>query len=149
MSEPKIQELLAKEQKVFVTIYQIIPGLEKFIGRSQLNNNSNGHRVELPFYLAAALDKRNLAKMERPKFLEVEIINALKVNPVNVNLHEICPQFYSFAIKYLETRHENSELVEVLVKSKRLRSLEIFDRAKRFDEDHMDFVDKLDEEERK
>ena len=29
--------------------------------------------------------KSNLTKMERPKFLEVEIINALKVNPVNVN----------------------------------------------------------------
>lgn len=40
--------------------------------------------------------------MDRPAFLENKIINALQVNPLNVNLRILCPQFYTFAIKYLE-----------------------------------------------
>ncbi|CAG8745223.1 3363_t:CDS:2, partial [Acaulospora colombiana] len=45
----------------------------------------------------------------------------------------------------LTTRHEDGELIDVLVKSKKTRSLEIYDRAKRFYEDHRDFIEKLDD----
>ncbi|CAG8480219.1 4230_t:CDS:2 [Dentiscutata erythropus] len=82
--------------------------------------------------------------MDRPAFLENKVVNALQVNPLNVNLRILCPQFYTFAIKYLEL-YEDPDLAEILIKSKKIRSLEIFDRAKRIYEDHNEFIEKLDD----
>ncbi|CAG8666198.1 17352_t:CDS:2 [Acaulospora morrowiae] len=158
MSEQNIEQFLAKETNIHLKEGSCYPKTknsrirkhfrEYSINRTYDPVDANEHKIEIPFYVAAALEKRKLAKMERPKFLEMEIINALKVNPLYVNLRRICPQFYTFAIKYLEL-HEDAELIEVLMKSKKIRSLEIYDRAKRFYEDHKDFIEKLDDGELK
>ncbi|CAG8559579.1 2406_t:CDS:2, partial [Scutellospora calospora] len=42
-------------------------------------------------------------------------------------------------------RYKDSDLAEILIKSKKARSLEIFDSAKRIYEDHNEFIEKLDD----
>ncbi|CAG8764634.1 11467_t:CDS:2, partial [Gigaspora rosea] len=137
MSDQQIEEFLAKEPKVPVKFNHDVQGLGKYIGSTKSNNVATNQCVELPFYIAAVLFKR-------PAFLENKVINALQVNPLNVNLRILCPQFYTFAIKYLEL-YEDPDLAEILIKSKKIRGLEIFDRAKRIYEDHNEFIEKLDD----
>ncbi|RIB14642.1 hypothetical protein C2G38_2095311 [Gigaspora rosea] len=144
MSDQQIEEFLAKEPKVPVKFNHDVQGLGKYIGSTKSNNVATNQCVELPFYIAAVLFKRRLVTMDRPAFLENKVINALQVNPLNVNLRILCPQFYTFAIKYLEL-YEDPDLAEILIKSKKIRGLEIFDRAKRIYEDHNEFIEKLDD----
>ncbi|CAJ0878242.1 19829_t:CDS:2 [Entrophospora sp. SA101] len=179
-------------KKVPVKFFKEVDGLGKLVGT---DDSIAGAIIDLPFWIAKRLAKRQIVGIQRPKFLEDQIINALIANPIDVNLRIICPQFYTFATKYVEqqivgiqrpkfledqiinalianpidvnlriicpqfytfaTKYVEQandarfaeKLRQTLLTSKLARNVEIWDRAKRFAEDHNEFLEKLDDDE--
>nr|CAG8470650.1 6489_t:CDS:2 [Entrophospora candida] len=150
MSFENFDQYFADEPKVPVKFFKEVDGLGKLVGTDDSIRIKAGAIIDLPFWIAKRLAKRQIVGIQRPKFLEDQIINALIANPIDVNLRIICPQFYTFATKYVEQANDArfaEKLRQTLLTSKLARNVEIWDRAKRFAEDHNEFLEKLDDDE--
>ncbi|CAG8538917.1 11295_t:CDS:2 [Paraglomus occultum] len=114
------------------------------------NNNESEERVErqIPYWVAIKFVQKGLGELQMPKIFGRPVRNALKADPVHVNLVEQDPRFFAFGGKFLEAV-EDPELAEVLDKS--------YVQRTRATLDHLEygaagketvFVSKMDETER-
>ncbi|CAG8504838.1 9812_t:CDS:2 [Paraglomus brasilianum] len=81
------------------------------------NNYEGEERVErqIPYWVAIKLVQKGLGELQMPKIFGRPVRNALKADPIHVNLVEQDPRFFAFGGKFLEAV-EDPELAEVLDK---------------------------------
>ncbi|CAI2164066.1 15361_t:CDS:2 [Funneliformis geosporum] len=165
-----VEEFFARDTKIPIKFNQDVQGLGSLIGTDKNKEILKDQIVEFPFYIAKELVEREISTLQIPKLFANDVMNALKVTPINMNLRNYCPQFYTFASDYIllwqevinrehqlygdERQYQLDltkihEFSDILKRSKIDRAVEILNRAKRFFEDHNDFLEKLDDEERK
>ncbi|CAB4396862.1 hypothetical protein RhiirA5_362585 [Rhizophagus irregularis] len=165
-----VEEFFAGETKVPIKFDRNVLGLGNLIGKDKTKEILKDQVYEIPFYIAEELVTKEIATLQLPKIFGNDVMNALKVTPIDMNLRNYCPQFYTFASDYAllwqdiinreyqrygdERQHQLDltkiqEFLEILKRSKIDRAVEILNRAKRFFEDHNDFLERLDDDERK
>ncbi|RIA90266.1 hypothetical protein C1645_823584 [Glomus cerebriforme] len=165
-----VEEFFARETKIPIKFDRNVLGLGNLIGKDKTKEILKDQIYELPFYIAEELIIKEIATLQLPKMFGNDVINALKVTPIDINLRNYCPQFYTFASYYVllwqdvinreyqrygdERQHQLDstkiqEFLDILKRSKIDRAVEIMNRAKRFFEDHNDFLERLDDEEKR
>ncbi|CAI2163128.1 14495_t:CDS:2 [Funneliformis geosporum] len=154
-----VEEFFARDTKIPIKFNQDVQGLGSLIGTDKNKEILKDQIVEFPFYIAKELVEREISTLQIPKLFANDVMNALKVTPINMNLRNYCPQWqevinrehqlYGDERQYQLDLTKIHEFSDILKRSKIDRAVEILNRAKRFFEDHNDFLEKLDDEERK
>ncbi|SZF04753.1 unnamed protein product [Blumeria hordei] len=133
MSYYDLDSILTDAQKVPCTFEFDVPGL------GYLDNNV-GHtlksstRVELPLWLAEMLavssisTTKTLVTLDLPQCLAPRVMNALKADPISVDIRTLAPNFYGLGARVLEL-FEEEEVCDILMQTWRARAAVINDHA--------------------
>ncbi|KAI5842918.1 hypothetical protein DFP73DRAFT_579035 [Morchella snyderi] len=134
MSYYDIDAILTDAQKVPCIFEITIPGLGYLEGNSN-TDIKQGTRVELPLWLGEMLGvsqrlgtMTNVVSLDLPTALGPRIQNALKADPISVDLRCLASHFYSLGERILGLLEED-ELVDILTETFKKRAAEIADHA--------------------
>ncbi|KAL9115187.1 MAG: hypothetical protein Q9227_000981 [Pyrenula ochraceoflavens] len=134
MSYYDIDAILTDAQKLPCTFQLDVPGL------GYLDNNAGegikaGTRVDLPLWLGEMLavstrlqSDTPLLKIEYPTTLSPRVLNALRADPLTVDLRALSPHFYSLAMRCFDL-FDDDEVVGVMLETFKIRSTHITDHA--------------------
>jgi GINS complex subunit 3 len=108
--------------------------------------------LELPLWLAELLaisgispeSQTSFISLLTPSFFTPKVLNALKSDPVSLDLNAQCPVYYRMAQRWLSI-FGDPELAEVVSETLRARAVSIFDHAHNINAGGGDFLFKLDE----
>lgn len=128
-----IDDILATGEKVPCIFNISVPGLGYLEGNPGKPINE-GTKVELPLWLAEQLahldapDGTPFILLLEPESLNVKVRNAIRTDPVALDVHSILPNYYKMAEKYCSffSDEELSEIIKQMIKE---RSLEIYSYA--------------------
>ncbi|OQO11089.1 hypothetical protein B0A48_05344 [Cryoendolithus antarcticus] len=133
MSYYSLPQIQTDAQKVPCTTLLPLPHLGHLSGNPAQTLEKNTS-LSLPLWLAEMLliapapNTPAAITMDLPPPLQHRVVNALKANPVTLDLRAQAPHFYALGARMLEL-FEDEDLVEVLLETFRTRAVEIADRA--------------------
>ncbi|TQS34410.1 hypothetical protein Golomagni_05209 [Golovinomyces magnicellulatus] len=134
MSYYDINSILTEAHKVPCTFELEVPNLG-YLDSNAGHTLKSGTRVELPLWLAeilavsSASSTKSLVTLDLPASLAPQVINALKADPISVDLRALAQNFYGLGARILEL-FEEEEICDVLIQTWRARAMEINDCAR-------------------
>jgi len=147
-----VEQILTENEKATCTFDLDVPQL------TVLNNGSKidrGTKLELPLWIAEMLavsrprgEGSALAALEMPEALGLKVMNALRADPKSVALKQQSMYFYGVGERMLQL-FDDDEVAEVLTDTFKQRALEIADKAQNFKGTRDEFIDSMEDHERK
>lgn len=128
-----LDAILTDAQKVPTTFDLTVPALGYLAG-DPTSDLKSGTSVSLPLWLAEilavsqSLGTSAMATIDMPPCLAPRVINALKADPLSVDLRAQAPHFYALGARMLEL-FEDQDMVDVLLDTWRRRAARISDAA--------------------
>ncbi|KAJ3384910.1 DNA replication protein [Lobulomyces angularis] len=140
--------ILTDNQKIPCSFYEQVPGYG-FLSRATEKILPPNVEVELPYYIAEQLVLNGLVDMKEPSCFSQKVRDDLDASYIAVNLHSLCPNFYTFGAKMLNLI-DDDELLNNLITTYKSRLLTISDytQTSKLIIDRFTFVDSLDESEK-
>lgn len=125
-----IDDVLAEGEKIPVKFTATIPGLGFLEGNPGKPIEENT-KVDLPMWLAEPLgtlglgpSNKEIVEFQDPDFISTKVLNAIKADPVLVDLHSIMSNYYKLLEKWAALFLDGA-LVEVVMQMLKERALEI------------------------
>lgn len=149
-----IDDILSTAEKIPCKFNMTIPGLGYLEGNPGRPIQKDS-RIELPLWLAEPLavtddgEGQAFINLEKPDSLGVKVMNAIKADPVSLDVHSILPNYYKIAEKWcnLFSDQELSDIVQQMIKQ---RAVEIYSYANNANKQvNNNFILSLDEFEKK
>lgn len=131
MSYFDLDDILADGEKIPCRFNMTVPGLGYLEGNAGKDIEKNT-KVELPLWLAEVLaicelseeSQSSFIDLSQPEFLNQKVINAIKANPLSVDLHSILSNYYRLSEKWA-AMFSDSELIEIVLTMLKERAFEI------------------------
>ncbi len=145
-----IDDILASQQKVPVQFESTVYRLGFLNPSANEEHLETGLKMELPFWLAKVLEKRQIVSVALPKEYRRGQREILRADAAVVDLYKLGPYFYSMGMKLLCFDHlENRDLSKTLLETFLNRFRPIMDNSQNAAEsDTYALTSKLDEMER-
>ena len=145
-----MDDILASQQKVPVQFETPVYRLGFLNPSANQEHLEVGLKMELPFWLAKVLQKRQIVNVELPRQYRRGQREILRADAAVVDLYKLGPHFYSMGMKILCFDHvESKDLSETLLETFLNRFRLIMDSSQNADEaDLYALTSKLDETER-
>lgn len=125
-----IDDVLADGEKVPVKFSTTVPGLG-FLEGNPGKPIEQGTKVDLPMWLADVLGQTGMegtdttiVEFQDPEFISQKVLNAIKADPLSVDLHSIMSNYYRLTEKWAGM-FVDVPLVEVVMTMLKERALEI------------------------
>ncbi|KAK6362974.1 DNA replication protein [Orbilia blumenaviensis] len=130
-----IDAILTDAQKIPCTFEVDVPGLGYLDGNDNADMKA-GTKLEMPIWLAEILavseqlGTKTFIHTNIPHALSAPVMNALKANPLSVNLRDLATHYYSLGERMVNLVEDaEDELVDTLSETFRRRTIEIADHA--------------------
>ncbi|KAK6344155.1 DNA replication protein [Orbilia brochopaga] len=130
-----VDAILTDAQKIPCTFEVDVAGLGYLDGNDNADMKA-GTKLELPIWLAEMLavseqlGTENFIHTNLPHALSAPVMNALKANPLSVNLRDLATHFYALGERMVNLVEDaEEELVDTLSETFRQRVIEIADHA--------------------
>ncbi|GMH15399.1 hypothetical protein Nepgr_017240 [Nepenthes gracilis] len=94
-----IDDILTEEELMPVVFQKAATGVGLLDPSSETNNIEQGAKVELPFWLAAELQRRQAAMMSIPPCFNQTTRKEIQADAGSVDLRSRCPYFYELGSK--------------------------------------------------
>jgi len=127
-----VDDILAEAEAVPVTWRHNAYGLGYLDVRSDEEDLKTGSLVELPYWLACVMHRRQHVQIEQPSCFGNKFRTGLLADPTVVNLQDKCPYWYELGLKLallLDERAREWQLALMLRRSLYSRYLEILRRS--------------------
>lgn len=131
MSYYDLDDILADAEKVPCNFNLTVPGLGYLEGNPGKSMKKDT-KLELPLWLAEVLatcvisddSQQSFVELLEPDFINPKVLNAIKADPVSVDLHQILPNFYKLVEKWCEM-FSDADIAEVAMATLKERAFEI------------------------
>lgn len=156
MSYYDLDDVLTDGEKIPCRFNMTVPGLGYLEGNPGKAIEKNT-KIELPLWLAEVLAICELSEesqstfidLSQPDFLNAKVINAIKANPLSIDLHSILTNYYRLSEKWA-AMFSDEELIEVVLTMLKERAFEINNFACNTNkQSNNNFIYSLDEFEKK
>lgn len=125
-----IDDVLAAGERVPCKFNMTVPGLG-FLEGNPGKPIEKDTKVDLPMWLAEVLASvdigdtgKRFVEFLQPEFTSPKVINAIKADPLSVDLHSIISNFYKLSEKWA-SMYSDAQLAETLMTMLKERALEI------------------------
>ncbi|CUM50914.1 DNA replication complex GINS protein PSF3 [Debaryomyces fabryi] len=151
-----LDDILADGEKIPCRFNITVPGLGYLEGNPG-KAIAKDTKIELPLWLAEILaicelledSQQSFIDLSQPDFINYKVINAIKTNAVNIDLHSILTNYYKLCEKWA-SMFSDAELIEVVMQMLKERSFEINNYASNASKQiNNNFIFSLDEFEKK
>ncbi|OMJ91710.1 hypothetical protein SteCoe_5741 [Stentor coeruleus] len=120
-----IDDILAEEEPVMIETTKEIKGAGFLYPQGTDLDLKKSSRFSIPLWLGISMARRDLAKIEVPKFFSDSYRNTLKADPKIISLKERTNYFFEVGIK-LSDSLDGAELVKLLYKVFLARFIHLF-----------------------
>lgn len=151
-----IDDILAESEKIPCRFNLTVPGLGYLEGNPGKSIKKDT-KIELPLWLAEVLaiclilddSDQSFIELAEPDYINSKVINAIKSDPITVDLHTVLPNFYKLVEKWAAMFSE-AELISIVMQMLKERAFEINNYASNTNK-HLSntFIYSLDEFEKK
>lgn len=150
-----LDDILADSEKIPSRFNLTVPGLGYLEGNPGKSIQKDT-KLELPLWLAEVLaiclllekSNQSFIELEEPNFISSKVLNAIKTNPVSVDLHSILPSYYKLTEKWASMFNEK-ELIAIVMQMLKERAFEINNYASNANKQiNNNFIYSLDEYEK-
>lgn len=127
-----LDDILAEAEKVPTKFNFTVPGLGYLEGNPGKSIHEDT-KIELPIWLAKILatltideeSNQSFIDLKDPEFINSKVLNAIKTDPVSIDLHSLTPFYYAIILKW-GNMYNDDILIENVMNCLKSRSLEVY-----------------------